>query len=279
VKVTLWGTRGSVPSPGPENVHYGGNTACVEVRSSNGGLLILDAGSGVRRLGAAIERDVKRIDIMLTHLHMDHILGLGFFAPLYQEGLEVHIWGPPSAGHDLGTRLARYYLSRPLFPVRLRDLPCDLKLHDVTRGTFAAGDFEVSADLVLHPGPTVGYRVRENGASLAYLPDHEPALGAREFPGPARWLSGLGLANGADLLIHDAQYTVSEYPDHLGWGHSALSHTLAFAGKAEVGRLVMFHHDPAHADDEIDGFVEEARASGLPFPIEGGFEGATYDVS
>lgn len=278
MKVTLWGTRGSVPSPGPENVRYGGNTACVEVRGADGSLLILDAGSGVRRLGTVIGPEVRRIDILLTHLHMDHILGLGFFAPLYQEGLEVHIWGPPSAGHDLGTRLARYYLSRPLFPVRLRDLPCDLKLHDVERGAFAIPGFEVSADLVLHPGPTVGYRIRENGASLAYLPDHEPALGAREFPDGADWTSGLELASGVDLLIHDAQYTVAEYPDHLGWGHSAISHTLAFARTAEVGRLVTFHHDPAHSDADIDCFVEEAQAIGLPFPIEGGREGATFQV-
>ncbi|MEX1255064.1 MAG: MBL fold metallo-hydrolase [Dehalococcoidia bacterium] len=278
MKVTLWGTRGSVPSPGPENVRYGGNTACVEVRGADGSLLILDAGSGVRRLGTVIGPEVGRIDILLTHLHMDHILGLGFFAPLYQEGLEVHIWGPPSAGHDLGTRLARYYLSRPLFPVRLRDLPCDLKLHDVERGVFSIPGFEVTADLVLHPGPTVGYRIRENGASLAYLPDHEPALGAREFPGSPEWISGFDLAHGADLLIHDAQYTVAEYSDHVGWGHSAMSHMLAFARAADVARLVTFHHDPAHSDTDIDCFVEEAQAAGLPFPVEAGQEGATYQV-
>jgi phosphoribosyl 1,2-cyclic phosphodiesterase len=277
VNVTLWGTRGSVPSPGPENHRYGGNTACVEVRGSQGSLLILDAGTGVRRLGTAIGPDVTRIDILLTHLHMDHILGLGFFAPLYQEGLEVHIWGPPSAGHDLGTRLARYYLSRPLFPVRLRDLPCDPKLHDVERGTFAVGEFEVTADLVLHPGPTVGYRVDDNGTSLAYLPDHEPALGVKSFPDGPEWTSGLDLAAGADLLIHDAQYTLQEYPEHVGWGHSAVDHTLAFAKLAAPGRLVTFHHDPAHTDTEIDCLIEDAREQGLPFPIEAGHEGATFE--
>lgn len=278
MNVTLWGTRGSLPSPGPENIRYGGNTACVEVRGANGSVLVLDAGTGVRRLGTALGADVDRIDILLTHLHMDHIQGLGFFDPLYQGGVEVHIWGPPSATLDLGARLTKYYLSRPLFPVRLRDLPSRPSLHDVPLGAFNIGGFEVKADLVCHPGPTVGYRITEQGASMAYLPDHEPALGARTLPDKADWISGLELAAGVDLLIHDAQYSVEEYPEHVGWGHSAISHTLEFAKAAKAGRLVTFHHDPAHSDVEIDRLIEESGAGGLPFRVEAGAEGASFEL-
>jgi phosphoribosyl 1,2-cyclic phosphodiesterase len=132
VKVKLWGTRGSLASPGPENLRYGGNTACVEVRGSDGTVLALDAGTGIRRMGAALEPGVKRLDILLTHLHLDHIQGLGFFAPLYRTDLEVHIWGPPSTTLDLGSRLARDF-STTLFPVRLGDLPSRPRLHDGAR--------------------------------------------------------------------------------------------------------------------------------------------------
>jgi phosphoribosyl 1,2-cyclic phosphodiesterase len=183
VKVTIWGTRGSLPAPGPETTRYGGNTSCVEVRGRDGSVVVLDAGTGIRRLGATIGPEVRRVDLLLTHLHLDHIEGLGFFAPLFVRGLEVHIWGPASTTLDLRARLTRY-LSPPIFPVRLRDLPCQLELHDVMSvERLEIGELEIHAAQVCHPGPTVGYRIREGGASLAYLPDHEPALGSSPSPG------------------------------------------------------------------------------------------------
>jgi phosphoribosyl 1,2-cyclic phosphodiesterase len=279
VRVTLWGTRGSLPSAGPENARYGGNTACVEVRGADGSLLVLDAGTGIRRLGATLSKDEKRIDILLSHLHMDHIVGLGFFQPLYWDGLEVHLWGPPSATMDLGARLARY-LSPPLFPVRLRDLPCNLTLHDTALEPFEIGDLTIIADLVCHPGPTVGYRITEGNVSLAYLPDHEPALGAPTFPEAAQWVSGYELAVGVDILIHDAQYATDEYPDHVGWGHSTIQQTLDFATATGVKRLVTFHHDPAHTDADLDHLLDEARKSkSLPFELVPGTEGATLQLA
>jgi phosphoribosyl 1,2-cyclic phosphodiesterase len=165
VKVTLWGTRGSLASAGPETVRYGGNTACVEVRSDDGDLLVLDAGSGIRRLGAAIGASEARIDILLTHLPMDHIQGLGFFAPLYTGAAEVHLWGPPWIHADLRTRLGRY-LSPPLFAVRLRDLPSRVVLHDAPSEP-TIGPFTVGAALVVHPGPTIGYRISHGSRTLA----------------------------------------------------------------------------------------------------------------
>jgi phosphoribosyl 1,2-cyclic phosphodiesterase len=278
MKVTLWGTRGSLATPGPDTIRYGGNTVCVEVRGNDGTLLVLDAGTGIRRLGATIGPEVARLDILLTHLHMDHIQGLGFFEPLDQPGREVHIWGPPSTTLDLRTRLARY-LSPPLFPVGLRDLPCQLTLHDVPLGRFAIGGLQIMAALVMHPGPTVGYRISEADVSLAYLPDHEPALGARHFPEAADWTSGFDLAAGVDLLIHDAQYSAAEYSAHVGWGHSAISHTIAFAALAGAKRLIPFHHNPDHADPMLDRLLEEVRrTSELSFELIPGTEGTSLPL-
>ncbi|MGH7274861.1 MAG: MBL fold metallo-hydrolase [Nitrospiria bacterium] len=278
MKVTLWGTRGSLPAAGPETVRYGGNTACVEVRGADGTLLVLDAGTGIRRLGATLDHQVSRLDLLLTHLHMDHIQGLGFFNPLYQPGLEVHIWGPSLATHDLRTRLIRY-LSPPLFPVRIRDLPCRLTFHAVPRGNFKIGGLEIMADRVCHPGPTFGYRITEDTLSMAYLPDHEPALGGHHFLRDADWTSGFELASGVDLLIHDAQYSTSEYAEHVGWGHSSIHHALEFAAATGVDRLVTFHHDPAHDDLTLDKLIEEARGkSDLSFELVPGTEGASFHL-
>ncbi len=279
MRFTLWGTRGSLATPGPETVRYGGNTSCVEVRGADGTLLILDAGTGIRRLGGAIGSETARVDLLLTHLHMDHILGLGFFRPLDQSGREVHIWGPPSTTLDLRARLSRY-LSPPLFPVRVRDMPCRLTLHDVPPEPFEIGGLQITAALVCHPGPTVGYRITEDTTSIAYLPDHEPALGARHFPGESDWTSGFDLAAGADLLIHDAQYSDTEYPQRVGWGHSSIPQTLRFASAAGVKRLATFHHDPGHDDRTLDRLLEEARGlTDLPFQLIPGTEGTSFDLN
>jgi phosphoribosyl 1,2-cyclic phosphodiesterase len=279
MRVKLWGTRGSLPSPGPDTVRYGGNTACVEVRGADGAFLILDAGTGIQRLGAGLDSEASRVDLLLTHLHLDHIQGVGFFRALFRPDLEVHIWGPTSTTLDLRARLARY-LSPPLFPVRIRDLPCRLMLHDLPRGQFTIGGLMVTADFVCHPGPTVGYRIAEGARCVAYLPDHEPALGARHFPGDPHWLSGFDLASQVDLLIHDSQFSAAEYADHVGWGHSSIPHALAFAAAAGVRQLVAFHHDPSHGDSTLDQLFEEARRTlPLPFELTVAAEGASFDLA
>ena len=277
MKVRFWGTRGSVASPGPDTARYGGNTSCVEVRGAEGTLLVLDAGTGIRPLGRALGASVRRIHVLLSHFHMDHIQGLGFFAPLYDPEVEIHLWGPGSATLDLRGRLMRY-LSPPLFPVHLRDLP-RLVLHDLPAGEFEVGEFRVRSDRVAHPGFTVGYRIAANGATLAYLSDHEPALGAPRFPLEAAWTSGYELARDADLLVHDAQYTLEEYAAHVGWGHSAIDHAVAFAALAGARRLVTFHHDPAHDDDAVDRLTAAAAASAPPsLTVTAGAEGAEFEV-
>ncbi len=259
VNATFWGTRGSLACPGPETMRYGGNTPCVEVCGPKGTRLILDAGSGLRRLGSNLPRSVRRVDILLTHLHLDHIIGLGFFWPLHHAEMDVHIWGPKSAMQDLKTRLC-CYLSPPLFPVHISSLPCKLTLHELLCDRFEIGEFTVASDLICHPGPTLGYRVETANAALAYLPDHEPALGVPHFPLSADWTSGYDLAKNADLLIHDATYSAAEYPSHAGWGHSSMTQAIAFATLARARSLALFHHDPSHSDSELDELRNAALA-------------------
>lgn len=248
MRVKLWGTRGSIAVSGPDTIRYGGDTSAVELRCMGDRVLILDGGSGIRALDVAPEN--KRIDILLSHLHMDHVQGLPFFAPLLDPDVEVHVWGPASTTRTLRQRIARY-LSPPLFPVRVRDL-ANVAFHDVTPGEFEIAGIRVEADLISHPGATLGYRLTENSSSLAYMPDHEPSMGQREIPTKPEWTSGFALADGVDVLIHDAQYDDEEYESRVGWGHSSSSHLAAFTGMAAPGRLVTFHHDPAHTDGDLD---------------------------
>ena len=172
-------------------------------------------------------------------------------------GLEVNIWGPASSVLSLQARLSRY-LSPPLFPLRLTEVPCRLSVRDVPTGPFELPGMVVSSAFVCHPGPTLGYRVDDGTASLTYLPDHEPALGDRSFPGDPSWMSGYDLSAGTDLLIHDAQYDDAEYAARVGWGHSSIVQALEVAAVTGAGHLVAFHHDPAHDDATIDGLYAGA---------------------
>jgi phosphoribosyl 1,2-cyclic phosphodiesterase len=278
MKVVMWGTRGSLATPGRDTARYGGNTSCVEVIGEEGTRLVLDAGTGIRALGIALPPDLRRVDVLLSHLHMDHIQGLGFFAPLFNPTMEVHIWGPASATLSLRARLMRY-LSAPLFPVPLRDLPCKLILHEVPSASVRIGEFEITTNLVCHPGPTVGYRITAPGGVMAYMSDHEPALGQNGLRLPAHWTSGQALAEDADLLVHDAQYTDTEYAARVGWGHSSIAHALEFAALARVKHLVAFHHDPAHDDATLDRLTAEAIARAAPaFAVTAAAEGAVFEV-
>jgi phosphoribosyl 1,2-cyclic phosphodiesterase len=277
MRVCLWGTRGSIASAGPETVEYGGNTACAEVEGRDGTIVILDAGTGVRRVGTTYT-EPRRLDILLTHLHMDHIQGLGFFQPFFEKDFEIHVWGPPSATFDLRTRLTRY-LSPPLFPVRLRDVAARLELHDAPMGEFEIGGLKVRSQMIIHPGPTVGYRVTDGASTMAYLPDHEPALSTEGHPAWPDWTSGHDLAADADLVVHDAQYTAEEYEERVGWGHSRVEDAVNLATMANAKRLVTFHHDPAHDDAHLDAMLAHARAlAGDTLEVLPGREGSTLEI-
>lgn len=278
MRLTFFGTRGSLAAPGPETVRYGGNTSCVELRVNDKHVVVLDAGTGIRRLGAQLPSTIKRVDLMLTHLHMDHIQGLGFFRPLMIPGLEVHLWGPSSATRSLGERLDRY-MSPPLFPLRLRELQCRLQLHEVEGQAFDLPDLQVASDFLCHPGPTVGYRIEGKQGTVAYLPDHEPALGVPDFPRAPEWTSGYDLARDVDVLIHDAQYTHDEYPARVGWGHSHLEDMLKFAALSRVKRLVPFHYDPSRSDDALEATLGEAiHEFPVAFPVTPAAEGASIQL-
>jgi phosphoribosyl 1,2-cyclic phosphodiesterase len=281
VRVRIWGCRGSIASPGPDTVRYGGNTSCVEVRLSDGSLLILDAGTGARPLGIELMRDPPpRIDLLLTHLHVDHVEGLGAFEPIWSSDVELHVWGPGSPVASLDERIATYF-SPPLFPVHLSEVPAKTVFHDAPEEPWAIGCATITSRPIMHAGSTVGYRVEDAGGGvLTYLTDHEPALGSDLERLPGEWISGFALAAGADVLIHDCQYTDEEYRTRPGFGHSSTSQVSAFATRTDAGRLVMFHHDPLHTDAELDRMHADVIAGwGVePERCVVAAEGAAFDV-
>jgi phosphoribosyl 1,2-cyclic phosphodiesterase len=258
MKLRVWGCRGSVATPGAATVRDGGNTSCVALQPDDDTLLILDAGTGIRELGKRLNGGMpENVHILLTHLHLDHIEGIRFFAPLWRPDTKLTIWGPASPLRPLKDRI-RVLLSPPLFPIHLGDVPSQLTFRD-TPLEMELGAARISAQRVQHPGPTIGYRVEVDGKTLAYIPDHEPALGLDlEKVGPD-WISGLELARDADWLLHDAQYFEEQYPKLVGWGHSSVAHAVTVARHAEAKRLVLFHHDPSHDDTDLERLEARAR--------------------
>jgi phosphoribosyl 1,2-cyclic phosphodiesterase len=260
MRVTIWGCRGSVPTPGPETVHCGGNTSCIEISLDDGSVFVLDAGTGIRELGAELsKRGVRHVDLLLTHLHLDHLEGLRFFAPLFDPGTTIDLWGPRSPVHTLKERIRRSF-SPPLFPIDLQDTPAQVTFHDVPNEPWRIDGALLSATLVVHPGPTVGYRIEADGSSLAYIPDHEPALTGDFTTRTRDWIPGGSIAEDVDLLLHDSQYFEHEYDERLGWGHSSVERAVAFADAVGARRLVLFHHDPTHSDEVMERLEAEARS-------------------
>lgn len=253
MRARVWGSRGTVATPGSDTVRYGGNTACVEVRLDDGAIMILDGGTGLRALGQRlVEEGPPRIDLLITHLHVDHVEGLGVFEPIWRPETELHIWGPPSPVTSLDERLA-WYFSPPLFPVHLSEVPARTTFHDAPDGEWSVNGATLFSTPIRHPGATVGYRIEADGAALAYLTDHEPGFGGLGTLDVApEWISGYAVAAGADVLFHDCQYTDAEYAERIGFGHSSADHVARFAEIADVRRLVLYHHDPMHTDDELD---------------------------
>lgn len=258
MRIKVWGARGSIPAPGPRTARYGGNTSCVQVTLSDGHVLVLDAGSGIREFGLTLPGDLRRIDILLSHLHLDHIQGLLFFAPLFKPDAEVVVWGPRGAGRSLRDRIGRY-LSAPLSPVEIRSLPSKVSFRTCPSGEWEIGSARIRAAEVRHRGPTLGFRISEQDTSLCYLPDHEPALGLPLDRIATDWISGHDLARCSSLLLHDCQYADDEYPSRVGWGHSRVSDALLFARRSDARRILFFHHDPLRDDEELD----ELRATAL----------------
>lgn len=265
LRLRLWGVRGSIPAPGPRTVRYGGNTPCVELRGPTGDLLVLDAGTGIRELGVSLAaRSAGPVNghILLTHAHWDHIQGLPFFAPLFAEGNQFVIWG----SRQLQPRLAhvlRDQMAPEVFPVRFDQLAAAIEVREVGEAGQLLGQCLVHSHPARHPGGALGYRVapcNSPEASLVYLPDNELSPDVPYPDQPADWRDRLvAFARGAAVLVHDSMYTAEEYRSHRGWGHSTYEDAVALALDANVGTLVLFHHEPARTDDELDALVEHCR--------------------
>ena len=260
LRVTFFGVRGSCPCAGPHYVRYGGNTACVAVEVGDEAPIILDLGTGLRPLGHDLEarfgpdRPVE-VTAFLTHLHWDHIIGLPFCTPLLRAGARMDVYGPvqdPNPLHDIIDRVVK----PPFFPVQVKELAGMIEFHEVVDDVLAVGSAKVMVRQVPHVGTTLGFRIESGGAVLAFVSDHQ-APHDREHVAPAV----LELCDRADLVVHDAQYTEEEYRAKSTWGHSTMSYAVHVAAEAGARQLALFHHDPLHTDDDIDGLLSDACAT------------------
>lgn len=296
VRVKFWGVRGSVPTPGPGTVHYGGNTSCVEVRA-DGEIIVLDAGTGLRALGRALGSEFSKqplsLTLLLSHTHWDHVHGLPYFLPVYNPNNHIRILGYEGARKGLSGILSGQ-MESPHFPVGFDELPGNVVIEELKDMEFNVGAVRVQARFANHPGICVGYRLFASEGSIAFFPDHEMYSRRRVAP-PYPGAGGRVLdfargedeklaefLRGVDVLIIDAQYTSTEYERHVGWGHGCVDDVVALALKAQARQLFLFHHDPDHDDAQVTGMVEHARqlveAQKATLLVEAAREGVTVEL-
>lgn len=280
VEVVFYGVRGSCPVSGPGYQRFGGNTSCVEVRIDGDDPLILDLGTGARALGGALQPRLARegrslrATVLLSHLHFDHILGLPFFSPLRDPGSMLEVYGPVQDDTTLD-ELVESMVQPPFFPIEIKEFRGEVQLRDTGDDDFAVGNAKVRTRLIPHSGNTLGFRIEAEGRVLAYLSDHQAPLDRSGVTDGV-----LELCEGADLLIHDAQYTNREFLDHADWGHSTPAYAVRVATRAGVKHLALFHHDPSHEDQDLDRLLAQARR--LPdarsLNVSAAFEGWVQDL-
>jgi len=281
VRVTFWGARGSIPVPGIETARYGGNTPCVSVEDGPG-MLVLDAGTGIRRLGEALaaRRHSGPIDVFLSHAHIDHIHGLPFFAPIHDPDAKVRIFGPAPGNISLHETLSRL-MTPPLWPAHYAPTAARLNVTEITAQERETDYFRVRGIELRHPGRTLGYSIAPlaGGQSVNYMTDNE--LG--RWVGMPEWQESLvGFLRNGEVLIHDATYGEDEIRDRTGWGHSSANQAVDLAIAAGVRKLILFHHAPEHRDDVIDRIVAEARrrvaSAGVKLDVDAAAEGLAIDL-
>ncbi len=270
--VRFWGVRGSIPTPSPANLKYGGNTPCVEVRSSAGHLMILDAGSGLRPLGQSLTGpnggEGHPILVFMTHYHWDHIQGFPFFEPLYSPDNSLVVYGFTSERTSVDRALGEQ-MANPYFPVDLSVLRAKVQYERIGEETREFDGVRVSTRFLNHPQGALAYRIEDGKRVMVFATDHEH--GKEPFDSNLR-----ALAENADLLIYDAQYTPEEYQHKAGWGHSTWLEGVRLAREVGVKELILFHHDPGHSDFLIDSIVQEAREH---FPnVHAAMEGMEVDL-
>ena len=275
MKVRFWGTRGSIPSPGPRTLRYGGNCSCVEVRTASGELFIIDAGTGIRELGLELLKSPP-VDahLLLSHTHWDHISGFPFFPPAFVPSNTLTIYAARNIDKRLEDVMAGQ-MEYTYFPVTLGDLPSDIQYRELLEESFTVGSARITTHYLNHTSICMGYRIEADGRSVAYVSDHEPYGLALFGSDPPPDKIGRGLrdgvvhvgdrrliewVNGADLVIQDTQYTPEEYPKKIGWGHGSADYVTDVAALSGARRLALFHHDPLHDDDSIDRIVDYCRA-------------------
>ena len=256
MKVRCWGARGSIPVSGPEYVRYGGDTTCIEIRSKNDALLVIDAGTGIRRLGCRLVEE-GRLDLTLlfTHTHWDHVLGLPFFKLLYNPQVRIDLYGSPGLQGNIAKLLTRV-MAPPLFPVPFVKLPSRITGFVWQGESLQVDSLKVTRIALSHPNLGAGYRVEEDGRSFVLLTDNELSQhhrGGRSFDEYAAF------CRDADLLVHDAEYTPEEYPQRRGWGHSHFEDAARLAKAAGVKTLGLFHHNQERSDDGVDEIVRRCR--------------------
>ena len=288
LRVQFWGTRGSIPSPGPKTVRYGGNTPCVELRTPEGWLVILDAGTGIRELGRSLlaRSDGAPIaaDVFLTHAHWDHIQGIPFFGPIFQRGNRFTIWGAKTLERSVD-RVVRDQMSPVVFPVTFDALDASIEFCEIADEPHRGKGYEVRAFPVRHPGGALGYRFSVPGdgeRALVYISDNELGPGAT-YDTRSDWRERLvEFVRDAKVLVHDTMYTSEEYDHHRGWGHSTYDDAVQLALEAGVEKLVLFHHKPERSDEEVDQCAERCRAlvrqSGGRLEVVAAAEGMTLTV-
>lgn len=274
MRVKFWGTRGSIPTPGPSTVRYGGNTACVEVTTNAGTAFVFDSGTGIRELGLELKRQGGQVavNLLLGHTHWDHISGFPFFAPAFTPGNRLVVYGARDLDRSLRDVLAGQ-MQYTYFPVPLGDLRADMEFRELEEGQTQIEDALVRTQYLNHTAVCIGYRIEADGAAVAYITDHEPYGVMAETTGDDAATGGglrdgiihtgdrrlIEFVRGVDLLIEDAQYTPREYAEHRGWGHSGTDYVTDVALAAGARRAALFHHEPTHADDQIDRMVENSR--------------------